>query len=158
MALSACVQTKQYADVEFAPPQGDYKLLVMSVEIGSGSLIPGFEDGLIGAKTGDERKVDVKFPDDYPAENLKGKPAQFAVKVTDVKVAGETKVDEDFAKALGLTGLDQLKGLIKDQLQQELNGLTRTHMGPKASRTSRICSPMPILAPVRSLITGAPDR
>jgi trigger factor len=100
----------------------------MSVEIGSGSLIPGFEDGLVGVKAGDERKVKVAFPDDYPAENLKGKPAEFAVKVTDVKVAGETKVDEDFAKSLGLTGLDQLKGLIKDQLQQELNGLTRTHM------------------------------
>jgi trigger factor len=100
----------------------------MSVEIGSGSLIPGFEDGLVGAKSGDERTLKVSFPDDYPAENLKGKPAEFAVKVTEVKVAGETKVDEDFAKSLGLTGLDQLKGLIRDQLQQELNGLTRTHM------------------------------
>jgi trigger factor len=100
----------------------------MSVEIGSGSLIPGFEDGLIGAKAGDKRKVKVSFPDDYPAENLKGKAAEFAVKVSEVKVAGETKVDEEFAKSLGLTGLDQLRGLIKDQLQQELNGLTRTHM------------------------------
>ena len=100
----------------------------MSVEIGSGSLIPGFEDGLVGAKAGDERKVKVTFPADYPAENLKGKAAEFAVKVNEVKVAGETKVDEDFAKSLGLTGLDQLKGLIRDQLQQELNGLTRTHM------------------------------
>ena len=100
----------------------------MSVEIGSGSLIPGFEDGLVGSKAGDERKVKVTFPDDYPAENLKGKPAEFAVKVTEVKVAGDTKVDEEFAKSLGLTGLDQLKGLIKDQIQQELNGLTRTHM------------------------------
>ena len=100
----------------------------MSVEIGSGSLIPGFEDGLVGVKAGDERKVKVTFPDDYPAENLKGKPAQFAVKVSELKVAGKTKVDEEFAKSLGLTGLDQLKGLIRDQLQQELNGLTRTHM------------------------------
>ena len=100
----------------------------MSVELGSGSLIPGFEDGLVGAKAGEERKVKVTFPEDYPAENLKGKPAQFAVKVSEVKVTGETKVDEEFAKSLGLTGLDQLKGLIKDQLQQELNGLTRTHM------------------------------
>ncbi len=100
----------------------------MSVEIGSGTLIPGFEDGLVGAKAGDKRTVKVTFPDDYPAGNLKGKPAEFAVTVNEVKVAGETKVDQDFAKSLGLTGLDQLKGLIKDQLQQELNGLTRTHM------------------------------
>jgi len=100
----------------------------MSVEIGSGSLIPGFEDGLIGAKAGDKRDLKVTFPEDYPAENLKGKPAKFAVSVSEVKVAGEVKVDEDFAKSLGLTGLEQLQGLIKDQLQQELNGLTRTHM------------------------------
>lgn len=100
----------------------------MSVEIGSGSLIPGFEDGLVGVKAGDARDIALTFPDDYPAENLKGKAAKFAVKVSEVKVAGETKVDEEFAKTLGLTGLDQLKGLIRDQLQQELNGLTRTHM------------------------------
>ncbi len=100
----------------------------MSVEIGSGSLIPGFEEGLVGVKAGDERTVNVTFPEDYPADSLKGRQAEFAVKVSEVKVAGETKVDEDFAKSLGLIGLDQLKGLIRDQLQQELNGLTRTHM------------------------------
>ncbi len=100
----------------------------MSVELGSGSLIPGLEDGLIGVKAGDKRDVAVTFPDDYPAENLKGKPARFAVKVSEVKSAGETKVDEEFAKSLGLSGLDQLKGLLRDQQQQELNGLTRTHM------------------------------
>ena len=100
----------------------------MSVELGSGRLIPGFEEGLEGAKAGDKREVKVTFPDDYPSEQVKGKPAIFSVTVKDVKVAGETKVDEEFAKALGLQDLDQLKGLIRDQQQQELNGLTRTHM------------------------------
>ena len=100
----------------------------MSVEIGSGQLIPGFEDQLVGAKAGDERKVTVTFPDDYPAENLKGKEAVFAVTVKGVKTAGETKVDEEFAKSLGLDSLDKLKGLIREQQVQELNGLTRTHM------------------------------
>jgi trigger factor len=100
----------------------------MAVEIGSGQLIPGFEDQLLGAKAGDEREINVTFPDDYPSEKVKGKPATFAIKVTDVKTSGETKVDEEFAKALGLESLDQLKGLIRDQQQQELNGLTRTHM------------------------------
>ncbi len=52
----------------------------------------------------------------------------FAVTVKAVKIAGEAKVDDDFAKALGLQSLDQLRGLIRDQQQQELNGLTRTHM------------------------------
>jgi trigger factor len=100
----------------------------MSVEIGSGQLIPGFEDQLIGAKAGDAREVKVTFPEDYQAENLKGKEATFAVTVKAVKTAGETKVDEEFAKSLGLNDLDQLQGLIRGQLEQELNGLTRTHM------------------------------
>src|SRR4051794_14904330 len=100
----------------------------MSVEIGSGQLIPGFEDQLIGAKAGDKREIKVTFPDDYQVENLKGKDATFAATVKAVKTAGETKVDEEFAKTLGLNDLDQLKKLIRDQQAQELNGLTRTHM------------------------------
>ena len=100
----------------------------MAVQIGSGQLIPGFEDQLIGAKTGDKRKLDVTFPDDYPSAAVKGKPAVFAVVVKDVKTSGETKVDEEFAKALGLQSLEQLRGLVRDQQSQELNGLTRTHM------------------------------
>ena len=59
---------------------------------------------------------------------LKGKNATFAVSVKGVKTSGETKVDDEFAKTLGLNDLEQLKGLIRDQLAQELNGLTRTHM------------------------------
>jgi trigger factor len=100
----------------------------MSVELGSGQLIPGFEDQLIGAKTGDEREVKVTFPADYPAAKLAGKEASFAVNVKAVKIAGETKLDDEFAKSLGLKDLDQLKDLIRDQQAQELNGLTRTHM------------------------------
>jgi len=100
----------------------------MSIELGSGRLIPGFEDQLVGAKAGDKREVNVSFPDDYPSENLKGKAATFAVTVKAVKTAGETKVDDEFAKSLGLQTLDQLRSVLRDQQQQELNGLTRTHM------------------------------
>jgi len=100
----------------------------MSVELGSGRLIPGFEDQLVGAKAGDERTVNVTFPADYQVENLKGKEAKFAVTVKAVKTAADAKVDDEFAKSLGLNDLEQLKGLIRDQLIQELNGLTRTHM------------------------------
>ena len=100
----------------------------MAVVLGSGQLIPGFEDQMIGLKVGDEKQLNVTFPDDYGAENLKGKPATFDIKVTAVKVSGDTKIDDDFAKQLGLNDLDQLKGLLRDQQQQELNGLTRTHM------------------------------
>ena len=54
-----------------------------------------------------------------------------------MKIAGETKIDEDFAKQLGLNDLDQLKGLLRDQQQQELNGLTRTHMKRAPARPAR---------------------
>jgi trigger factor len=100
----------------------------MSVELGSGRLIPGFEEQLVGTKAGDTREVNVTFPSDYPVADLAGKDAVFAVTVKGVKTAGDTKVDEDFAKSLGLQSLDQLKGLIRDQQTQELNQLTRTHM------------------------------
>jgi trigger factor len=100
----------------------------MPVVLGSGQLIPGFEDQLVGAKAGEEKLIEVSFPADYPAENLKGKPATFDVTVKSVKVAGETKLDDDFAKQLGLNDLEQLKGLLRDQQRQDLNGLTRTHM------------------------------
>jgi trigger factor len=100
----------------------------MSVELGSGRLIPGFEEQLVGAKTGDTREVNVSFPTDYPVGDLAGKDATFAVSVKAVKTAGETVVDDEFAKSLGLQNLDQLKGLIRDQQTQELNNLTRTHM------------------------------
>jgi trigger factor len=100
----------------------------MSVEIGSGQLIPGFEDQLVGAKAGDNREVKVAFPKDYPVADLKGQDATFDVEVKQVKVAAEAKADEDFAKSLGLESLDQLKQILRDQQGQELNGLTRTHM------------------------------
>ncbi|MBB3763564.1 trigger factor [Sphingomicrobium lutaoense] len=103
----------------------------MEVELGSGRLIPGFEDGLMGVKKGDEKTIEVTFPEDYPAANLKGKAATFDVKVTAVKVEDETKIDDEFATNMGLKDLDQLKELVRDQAQQELNGLTRTHMKRK---------------------------
>ena len=103
----------------------------MSVELGSGRLIPGFESGLEGVKKGEERDLKVTFPKDYGEKSLAGKKAVFAIKVTDVRVPREAKVDDEFAKSLGLEGLDQLRELLKGQVEQELNGLTRTHMKRK---------------------------
>jgi trigger factor len=100
----------------------------MQVELGSGRLIPGFEEGLVGVKSGESRDVAVTFPDDYPSDKVKGKPANFAITVKAVKVSGETRVDEEFAKTLGLDSLDKLKEILRDQQGQELNTLTRTHM------------------------------
>ena len=104
----------------------------MSVELGSGSLIPGFETQLEGIKKGEERVLNVTFPKDYGEKSLAGKDATFEVKATDVRIPKEAVADEDFAKSLGLDGgLEQLRGLIKGQIEQELNGLTRTHMKRK---------------------------
>ena len=103
----------------------------MSVEIGSGRLIPGFEDQLVGVKQGDEKQIAVTFPDDYQAETLKGKAATFDLVIKQVKAPKEAVADDDFAKSLGLESLDQLKGLLRGQAEQELNGLTRTHMKRK---------------------------
>jgi len=100
----------------------------MSIELGSGRLIPGFEDQLTGAKAGETREVKVTFPRDYPVDALKGKDAVFDVTVKAVKVATEAKADDDFAKSLGLDSLDKLREILRDQQAQELNGLTRTHM------------------------------
>ena len=103
----------------------------MAVEIGSGRLIPGFEDQLVGVKTGDEKQISVTFPKDYGSKDLAGKPATFDLKITKVQTAGESKIDDDFAKQLGLQSLEQLTGLLKGQIEQQLNGLTRTHMKRK---------------------------
>jgi len=99
-----------------------------AIEIGAGRLIPGFEEQLVGLKAGDERTITVTFPADYQAANLKGKEATFDITVHAVKIAGETTIDDDFAKNLGLTDLEQLKGLLRGQLEQETAGQTRTQM------------------------------
>jgi trigger factor len=100
----------------------------MSVEIGSGRLIPGFEDQLIGAKANDQLTVSVTFPSDYNVDYLKGRAATFDVLVNEVQTPRAMKADDEFAKSMGLEGIAQLRELLKGQLEQELNGLTRTHM------------------------------
>lgn len=93
--------------------------------IGSGRFIPGFEDQLIGASAGDDVKVNVNFPDDYQAENLKGKAALFEVKVHEVKGAKDVEINDEFAKTLGLESLESLRDAIKAQISGELGFATR---------------------------------
>ena len=103
----------------------------MSIEIGTGRLIPGFEDQLIGAKANEQRTVEVSFPEDYNVDYLKGKPAVFEVTINEVQKPRAIEANDEFAKSLGLEGIDQLRGLLKGQIEQENNGLTRTHMKRK---------------------------
>jgi trigger factor len=103
----------------------------MSVELGSGRLIPGFEDQLVGAKANEQRTLNVSFPEDYNVDYLKGRAATFDVTVNEVQQPREAQANDEFAKSMGLEGIDQLRGLLKGQVEQELNGLTRTHMKRK---------------------------
>ncbi|HEX8380613.1 MAG TPA: trigger factor [Allosphingosinicella sp.] len=103
----------------------------MRVELGSGRLIPGFEDQLVGAKANDQRQVSVTFPEDYPVAYLKGREAVFEVTVGEVQKPRETQPDDAFAQSMGLEGIDQLRELMKGQVEQEMGGLTRTHMKRK---------------------------
>ena len=96
--------------------------------IGSGTFIPGFEEQLKGAKTGDTPTITVTFPEDYQAKHLAGKEATFDVTVKAVKVESETSIDDDFAKNLGIDSLDKLREVMKAQLEQQTAGLTRTQM------------------------------
>lgn len=98
------------------------------LELGAGRFIPGFEEQLVGVKAGDETIITVTFPEDYPAENLKGKEATFDIKVKAVKNPGEFEANDEFAKMLGLESLEQLQTLLRGQLEQETAGLTRTQM------------------------------
>jgi trigger factor len=88
------------------------------VELGSGRLVPGFEEQLEGASAGDERTVTVKFPDDYGAEQLAGQEAKFAVTVKEVKAKELPELDDDLAAEAGFDTLDELREDIRERLAE----------------------------------------
>jgi trigger factor len=89
------------------------------VELGSGRLIPGFEEQLKGATAGEERTVELTFPDDYPAEQLAGQDASFAVEVKEVKEKRLPELGDDFAvEAGGYDSLDELRSEIESRIAQ----------------------------------------
>ena len=96
--------------------------------LGKGQFIPGFEDGLIGVKAGDERTVSATFPADYPMKNLAGKEAQFDVKVKAVSKANKPEINEEFAAGLGAETLDKLKELVTAQIKREYEQASRMKM------------------------------
>jgi len=91
-----------------------------NLEIGSGQFIPGFEEQLIGAKTGDEPEVKVKFPEEYQAEELAGKEAIFKTKVHEIKFKELPVIDDEFAKDVSeFDTLAEYKADIKDKMTKE---------------------------------------
>ncbi|QXW25602.1 trigger factor [Acinetobacter johnsonii] len=111
----------------------DFKLV-----LGSGRMIPGFEDGIIGMKKGEEKVIDVTFPEDYQAENLAGKSAQFKITVKLVEKQKLPEIDAEFLKVFGLTeeeGIEKLKADVRKNMEREVkNGLRNQVKGALSMR------------------------
>ena len=90
-----------------------------SLTIGSNTFIPGFEDQLIGMKVGEEKDINVTFPEDYHAEELKGQPVVFKVKVNEIKEVKLPELDKDFFDDLGMEGIDS-KELLEKQVKENI--------------------------------------
>jgi len=101
------------------------------LELGSGMFIPGFEDQLTGIKKGDKRLVKVTFPAEYANTELAGKEAEFDVTATEIRKAKATAVDDDFAKALGLADLAELKKQTKERIDREYGAVARARVKRK---------------------------
>jgi len=92
------------------------------IELGNGRMIPGFDDGLLGTQAGEERRLDLTFPDQYPAEHLRGKPVVFNVRVSKVSEPRLPDLDADFAKAYGFEDgdLDAFRKDVRSNMEREL--------------------------------------
>ncbi len=103
----------------------DYTLV-----IGSGRMIPGFEDGMKGMTAGEEKTITVTFPEDYQAENLKGKEAQFKINVKEVKAAKLPELNEEFFELFGVKegGLDKLKADVRKNMEREVKNAARNQV------------------------------
>jgi trigger factor len=95
------------------------------LELGAGNFIPGFEDQLIGIKPEETKTITVTFPEQYHAAELAGKEAQFEVTAKELRAPVKTEVNDEFAKKLGLTDLETLKKMAREQIEGEYGRLTR---------------------------------
>lgn len=100
----------------------------MNVELGSGQLIPGFEEQLVGKKAGEHVHVDVTFPEDYGVPELAGKPTIFHVDLKELRAPSETRIDEELAKKLHFDNLDTLKDAIRKEVGKDYEQLSRLRL------------------------------
>jgi trigger factor len=98
--------------------------------LGSGSMIPGFEDGLVGAKAGDSKTLALSFPEDYHAEELKGQAVEFKVTVNKVEVQKLPEIDEEFMKGFGVEGgdMEKFRSEVKKNMVRELTNAVRAQV------------------------------
>jgi trigger factor len=97
----------------------------IQVTIGSNTFIPGFEEQLLGIAAGETRTLKVSFPKNYASEKLAGQPAEFETNATLIEAPQDAKIDDEFAKTLGLESLDKLKEAARGRLAAEYAGATR---------------------------------
>ncbi|MBD1582945.1 trigger factor [Pseudoalteromonas sp. S16_S37] len=104
------------------------------LELGQGRMIPGFEDNIVGKKVGEEVVADVTFPEEYHAENLKGKPAQFTITVKKVEVQELPELNDEFAAKFGVAegGVDALKEEVKKNMTRELSQAVKANVKDQA--------------------------
>ena len=98
-----------------------------SVQLGSGRMIPGFEDGILGHKAGDEFEINVTFPKNYPNKELAGKPVVFKIKLHDVCVRQLPALNSDFAKKMGKETMEEYRAFVKQQLFDGRHGGALNH-------------------------------
>lgn len=108
-------------DVEFPGGKGEN----VSIELGAGRFIPGFEDQLTGAKAGEDRTIQVTFPADYGAPDLAGKDASFEVKVKEVQQRLPAAIDDSLAEAVGLENLAELRQEVRQRMQRDYDSVAR---------------------------------
>ncbi|KQA99687.1 MULTISPECIES: trigger factor [Vibrio] len=104
------------------------------LEMGAGRMIPGFEDGIVGKTKGMEFVIDVNFPEDYHAENLKGKAAQFAIKVNKVEARELPELNDEFVARFGVAegGVDALKAEVRKNMERELKQAIKARIKEQA--------------------------
>lgn len=95
--------------------------------LGSGQMIPGFEDGIVGLSAGEQKTIDVTFPEDYQAEELKGKAAQFAITVNKVEAKQLPEINDDFMALFGVKegGMDAFRTEVRNNMERELKNALR---------------------------------
>ena len=98
------------------------------VILGQGQFIPGFEEGLMGTKAGDEKDVTTTFPEEYQVETLAGKEAIFEVKVKEVAEPKTPELNDEFATSMGLENVDKFKDAVKEKLQEELDTVSKNRL------------------------------
>lgn len=114
-------RTGDYLIIDFkGSVDGDYfeggEARGQTIELGAGQLVPGFEEQLEGAAAGESRTLAITFPDDYGAEQLAGRDAQFEVDVKEVKEPRKPELDEEFASSAGFDSMDELRADIRERL------------------------------------------